>query len=175
MLWYLIWSLLIGPMKLITNSKNHSSNPLQMLCFWPCKYLHSCIQWVVDNWRKSTKWQIGKLHVWWPYVTCLHLFSFIQYVHSYIIHSFINNLHIFTAIGSMGRTSVGCRAEIRTPAAIQQACALPTEPRCTLREESWYGNYASDSGPILYISNGFYRRQQNLYLFFSSSRHSKHV
>ncbi len=86
---YLIFSFLLAPMKLTTNSKTYSSNPLQTLWFWPWKYLHSCIQWGVDNWRKSTKWQIGKLQGWWQYVTCLHLFFFYT-IYTFIHHSFIH-------------------------------------------------------------------------------------
>ncbi len=48
-------------------------------------------------------------------------FFFLQYLHSYN-HSFISfaeaHLHIFTAAGSVGGTSKGCREEIRTPACL---------------------------------------------------------
>ncbi len=40
------------------------------------------------------------------------------------------HLHVFTAVGSVGGTSMGCRAEIRTRACL--TASLPTEPRCSM-------------------------------------------
>ncbi len=57
-----------------------------------------------------------------------HLFSLSnRYIHTSFIHKHTADphLHIFTAVGSVGGTSMWCRAEIR-------ASALPIEPRCTL-------------------------------------------
>ncbi len=57
----------------------------------------------------------------------------IHTVHSYN-HSFITFalLHIFIAAGSVGGTSLGCRARFELGPAIQHASALTSELRCTL-------------------------------------------
>ncbi len=46
------------------------------------------------------------------------------------------HLHILTAAGSAGGTSMGCRVENRTRPALQQASALPSELRCTLKRRT---------------------------------------
>jgi len=67
----------------------------------------------------------------------LYIFLFLlQYIHSYN-HSLITFaealLHIFIAAGSVGGTSLGCRAEIRTRACLTASQrTIPTELRCTL-------------------------------------------
>jgi hypothetical protein len=65
--------------------------------------------------------------VWWPYATlfCIY-FSLYTTVDTFIHHSFIihsqtfaeAHLHVFTAVGSVGGTSMGCRAEILTRACL---------------------------------------------------------
>ncbi len=55
------------------------------------------------------------------------------YIHSFIHHSFTtfveSHLHIFTAAGSVGGTSMGCRAEIRTLVCFSasQCTTVPSE------------------------------------------------
>jgi hypothetical protein len=66
------------------------------------------------------------LKVWWPYAT-LFEFIYLYTIHTFIHHSYVNIhtstfaealLHNFTAVGSVGGTSLGCRAEIRTRACL---------------------------------------------------------
>ncbi len=68
------------------------------------------------------------LKVQWQCATlfCIYFSFFIQQLHSYIIHAktFAEaHLHIFTAVGTVGGTSMGCRAEIRT-----RACLTASQP-----------------------------------------------
>ncbi len=76
------------------------------------------------------------LKVWWPYATLfVHLVFFLQYIHSYnclFITFTEGHLHIFTAAGSMGGTSMVAEPRIELRPALQQASALPSELRCTL-------------------------------------------
>ncbi len=66
---------------------------------------------------------------------CIFIFL-LQCIHSYN-HSLIKFaealLHIFTPAGSVGETSLGCRAEIRTRARLTAKKAIPSALRCTLR------------------------------------------
>ncbi len=61
--------------------------------------------------------------VWWPNATLFAIIFFLysRYIHTSFIHSqtFAEaHLHIFTAVSSVGGTSMGCRAEIRTRACL---------------------------------------------------------
>jgi hypothetical protein len=72
--------------------------------------------------QQNIQLMVLNLKVWWPYATLFVYFIFLlQYIHSYN-HSLITFvealLHVFIAAGSVGGTSLGCRAEIRTRACL---------------------------------------------------------
>ncbi len=74
------------------------------------------------------------------------LFLFIYFFIFYNIHTFIQSYNTFirrhlprplsissSLVSSVGKTPLRCRAENRTRACLQQADALPTEPRPTIK------------------------------------------
>jgi hypothetical protein len=74
-----------------------------------------------------------KLKVWWHAATLFIYFTITEHTYNIFIYNTRRLPLLISSLLPLGRgPPLGCRAEIRTRLAIQQADALLSEPRCTL-------------------------------------------
>ncbi len=87
-------------------------------------------QWTEMPLKQKVLWQDATLIVYFDFITCIHSFNHNTFIrrHSLKLLSISSSLAC-----SVGKTSLWGRAENRTRPALQQADALPTEPRRTLK------------------------------------------